>query len=121
MNVEIHENKLRVNFHDIYFEYSIRQIIIMDTRIIVLLKIPSKTYNPSNIISVDFKANIQWCIQKTEEYYNKSDKLSSEKYVGMHIRENDNMLQVNDYLGRIFIVDPTNGHIIDKCNQGREW
>ena len=125
MNIEINENDLRVDFHEIYFDYNIGQIDIMDDQIIVMLKIPNNAEETANIFCVDFEANILWQIEQSGEYFKRTGKTkaagSSMKYTGIRIRKSDGLLQVNDFAGRRFIVDPSNGHIIEKISEGREW
>lgn len=125
MNIEINGNDLHIDNHDIYFDYNIRQIDITDDRVIVLLDIPNGADDPANIFCVDFEANILWQIEKSGRFFKKTGSPkaagSSVCYTGMYIRESDGLLQVNDFLGRRFLVDPEDGHILEKNNEGREW
>ena len=125
MNIEINGNDLHIDHHDIYFDYNIRQIDITDDRVIVLLDIPNGADDPANIFCVDFEANILWQIEQSGRFFKKTGSPkaagSSVCYTGMYIRESDGLLQVNDFLGRRFLVDPEDGHILEKNNEGREW
>ena len=125
MNIEINGNDLHIDHHDIYFDFNIRQIDITDDKVIVLLNIPKGADDPANIFCVDFEANILWQIENSGSFFKRAGSPkaagSSVRYTGMYIRESDGLLQVNDFLGRRFLVDPEDGHIIEKNNEGREW
>lgn len=51
------------------------------------------------------------------EYENK--KLTS--YVGMYVRKETNLLQLNDWWGGRYIFDLNDGHIVGRDESGRDW
>ena len=74
-----------------------------------------------NVYSVNFDGTIGWRVQSrkylSREYENK--KLTS--YVGMYVRKETNLLQLNDWWGGRYIFDLNDGHIVGRDESGRDW
>ena len=64
---------------------------------------------------------IGWRVQSrkylSREYENK--KITS--YVGMYVRKETNLLQLNDWWGGRYIFDLNDGHIVGRDESGRDW
>ena len=120
--IRIKHNKLYINRISVHFNYNIQEVIIMDSRVIVLLEIPMGVYETDNVYAVGLDGKIQWQVQSRKELSEEYSKMSVlMPYVGMHIREKDNMLQVNDFSGGRYIFNPENGYIIGRDTMGRDW
>lgn len=118
--VETNGNDLYVNSNKVTFPYKIEQILILKTQILVLLDFRIKNED-DNVYSVNFDGTIGWRIQNRKylekEYKNKKLTL----YVGMHIRQEDNLLQLNDWWGGRYLFDLGDGHIVRRNEIGRDW
>lgn len=106
--IGINKNTLSVGDNLYSFDNTIESIIVMDSRIIVLLKY-SNEKDIRNIFCVDHMCDLLWRIEDIRKVY---PKLSHDPYVGITI--NDSMLIANQFYGQSYIVDPKNGRIVDK-------
>ena len=89
--IRIKHNKLYINRTSVHFNYNIQEVIIMDSRVIVLLEIPMGVYETDNVYAVGLDGKIQWQVQSRKELSEEYSKMSVlMPYVGMHIREKDN-------------------------------
>ena len=100
--VETNGKTLYINSNKVTFPYKIEQVLILKSQILILLDSCIKN-ECDNVYSVNFDGTIGWRVQSrkylSREYENK--KLTS--YVGMYVRKETNLLQLNDWWGGRYI------------------
>lgn len=118
--VETNGKTLYINSNKVTFPYKIEQVLILKSQILILLDSCIKN-EYDNVYSVNFDGTIGWRVQSrkylSREYENK--KLTS--YVGMYVRKETNLLQLNDWWGGRYIFDLNEGHIVGRDESGRDW
>ena len=118
--VESNENNLYVNSIKVTFPYKIEQVLILESQILVLLDCCIENED-DNVYSVNFDGTIGWRVQSREYLSKEYENRTLTSYVGMHIRGEDGLLQLNDWWGGRYLFDLSNGHIVRRDTNGRDW
>ena len=106
MNVSYKDRKLTIDGGSIEFTHEIRQIEIVENKIIVLLSIPQNENTFDNIFAVSNKADVLWRVESLVVDYPRLP------YEQMVIHE-DGIRAIDFYGRRVFISENT-GKIMKK-------
>lgn len=106
--LKMHKNVLYVNNELVKFRFEIDTVLVLDSQVIVLIKVPYDTDNNDNVYSVDFNGKITWQIETAKKRF---PKLQHYPYVGLSYRNGS--LIVHDFYGTDIIVDIKDGRILE--------
>lgn len=112
----IRANSLQIGAVRIDFPHPILKTEPFDDRLIIVLAIPADSNDTDNVYMVSRTGEILWQIQSRDAM---DSKYLKTPYVGVFIR--DDCIQVNDFYGARYLVDPRNGAIIGRNRSGRDW
>lgn len=101
------DNELVVNSNKIVFDHNIRFVREVKGTLIVLLEIPSNITYLNNVFGVDKTGVIKWRIQNVSDVFPVKNQLPFE-----NLMVKDDGLNVSDFYGRMFSIDPSNGEIL---------
>ena len=65
--LKIHKNALYVNNELVKFQFEIDTVLVLDSQVIVLIKIPYDIDKNDNVYSVDFHGKITWQIESAKK------------------------------------------------------
>ncbi len=65
--LKIHKNALYVNNELVKFRFEIDTVLVLDSQVIVLIKIPYDIDKNDNVYSVDFHGKITWQIESAKK------------------------------------------------------
>jgi len=106
MNVSYKDRKLTIDGSSIEFTHEIRQIEIVENKIIVLLSIPQNENTLDNIYAVSNKADVLWRVESLVVDYPRLP------YEQMVIHEDG--IRATDFYGRRVFISVNTGQIMKK-------
>ncbi len=118
--VETNGKTLYINSNKVTFPYKIEQVLILKSQILILLDSCIKN-ECDNVYSVNFDGTIGWRVQSRKYLSRKYENKKLTSYVGMYVRKETNLLQLNDWWGGRYIFDLNDGHIVGRDESGRDW
>ena len=109
-DVKFRNNTLYVGVNEYSYKYSIRNVIVIDNTIVVLLEIPNNENVINNVFAVSSNGKLKWFIQPvTERFPEMKQPLPME-----NIAFNGEHIAATDFYGFRYFVNIKDGKIIDR-------
>lgn len=112
----IQSNTLHIGTRKINFQYEILQVKEIGSLLIITLDIPANSNDIDNVYAVNSDCEMIWQIQSREKFQKNYFKVP---YVGVSIQ--GELIKAIDFYGARFLVDPRNGSIVGRDQNGRDW
>lgn len=110
MEIQTHDNILKLNGKEIKFSHNIRQIQTIGTDVVVLLAIPNNDDTLDNIYCYGSYGIIKWQVQPIKEAFPEMKQVFPFEQMSII----DGKISASDFYGRRFFINPDDGKITKK-------
>lgn len=109
-NYTTNNNILKTEEFILPFDHDIADVKLVNNMFIILLRIPKGSKEVDNLFGISSNGNMVWRVQSVQEAFNIQH---NTPYIAVDII-NDAMIQVTNFYGMRYGVNPKNGYLINR-------